>query len=190
MEKNNYYFGLTRLWWIPLLTGLAFIGFGAWCLCDPSQSLPILAYIFAGCIGVVGIFNMIYGLSNTGNNSTWGWAAACGVIEILFSLFLFFIPEPTLTVAFVYGIGLYIIFMTIFSFWESFMTMRYSSVWVWPIIIFVLAALVFAFLFILGPIGTATLGWLYIGISFICYGIYRILLSFCIRRINRDLGHI
>lgn len=188
METSNYFKGVTKYWWLPLISGLIFIGFGVWCLCDPSASLPILAYIFAGFIGLIGIFNLVYGLANTGRNEGWGWAAAGGVVEILFSILLFFIPTPVLTYVFAYGVGIYIIFMSIYSFFDSYSMSRYSSSLFWWILLFLLASLVFALIFILGPIGGAVLGWLYIGISFICYGVFRILISAKLNKINRSLN--
>lgn len=186
MEKSNFFYGLTRFWWMPLISGLIFIGFGAWCLCDPSASLPILAYIFAGFIGVIGIFNLFYGLSNANANNGYGWAMAAGIVEILFSILLFFIPTAILTWVFCYGIGIYIIFMSIYAFCESFMMSKYSSIWFWIFMLFLLVALVFALIFILGPVGTTMMGWLYIGISFVCYGIYRIMFACKIKKINND----
>lgn len=186
MEKSNYFYGLTKLWWIPLITGLIFIGFGIWCLCDPAPSLSILAYIFAGAIGAVGIFNVVYGFSNVSSYHGWGWAVGAGIIEILFSIFLFFIPSPALTWIFVYGVGLYIIFMTVFSFFDGLNMSRSSSFSMFWTVLFLLAALVFACIFIFSPVGTAVFGWLWIGISFICYGVYRVLLSCNLRSINKN----
>lgn len=190
MEKTNYFYGMSRLWWIPLLTGLIFIGFGVWCLCDPAPSLSILAYIFAGLIGAVGVFNFIFGLCNVSSYHGWGWAVAAGVVEILFSIFLFFIPTAILTWIFVYGVGLYIIFMAIYSFFDSFMLARSSALYIFFTALFLIAALVFAFFFILSPGGVnnvSVLGWLWIGISFICYGIFRVMLSCKIRQLNNNL---
>lgn len=187
MERNNYFSGITRLWWLPLLSGLIFIGFGVWCLCDPSASLPILAYIFAGFIGLIGIFNLVYGLANVNNNSGWGWAMGGGIVEILFSILLFFIPTPVLTWVFVYGVGIYIIFMSIYSFCDSYAMSRYSSSLFWLLLVFLLASIVFALIFILGPIGGAIVGWLWIGISFLCYGVFRILIACKIYNINKQL---
>lgn len=181
MKTSNYFYGLTKYWWLPLITGLIFIGFGVWCLCAPQSSLPILAYIFAGCIGLVGIFNLFYGLGSISSNHGWGWAVGSGIIEILFSIFLFFIPTELLTYVFIYGIGLYIIFMGIYSFVESFSMSGLSGFWFGWLLLFLLAAIVFACIFILGP---ATIGWLWIGISFLCYGVFRVLLGCKIRAIN------
>ena len=186
MERSNYFFGLAKNWWIPLLTGLVFIGFGIWCLCDPSQSLPLMAYIFAGCIAAIGIFNILYGISNTDSNHGYGAAMAAGVIEILFGIFIFWIPGPALVWAFTYGVGIYIIFMSVYSFFDNMMAKGSSSLF-WFILLFLLASLVFSLIFILGPIGGAILGWLYIGIAFICYGVYRVLLSCKLRQLNENL---
>lgn len=188
METSNYLSRRTRFWIFPVIAGLIYIGFGIWCLCNPSSSLPILAYICAGCIGAVGIFNFIYGLCNFGRMSGAGWAAAAGVVEILVSIFLFFLPTEVLTFAFVYGIGLYIIFMAVFSFFDNLSLSRYSGFWLWWMILLILGAIVFACIFILAPIGAGVIGWLSIGISFICYGLYRVILGAKIRRLNKDFA--
>lgn len=187
METSNFLGRITRFWWVPLITGLVFVGFGIWCLCDPTASLSLLAYFFAGAIGLIGIFNLIFGLTNIDTNG--GWALAGGIIEILFSIFLFFIPQPALTTIFIYGTGIYILFMTVYGFCESFMMSRYSnSVLSWILFFFLLVAFVFACIYILGPIGGGILIWLYIGISFIGYGIFRILLSARICEVNKILN--
>lgn len=185
MERSNYFYGLARLWWLPLLSGLVFLGFGVWCLCDPSQSFELLAYIFAGLIGAVGIFNLVYGLSNINSYHGWGWAVAGGIVEILFSIFLFFVPGSILAWVFGYGVGLYIIFMAIYSFFDGFMMSRFSSSWFACLLVVLLAALAFAFIFILSPIGPAVVGWIWLGISFLCYGAYKIGLAFRIRQLNK-----
>lgn len=183
MKTNSNIYGPSRFWWIPIISGLIFIVFGILCLCSPAATLPVLAYVFAGCIGAVGIFNLFFGFFNTGSYHGWGFAAAAGVIEILFSIFLFFLPAATLTYVFTYGVGVYIIFMTVYSFFDGLMQGT-KSFGFWVILFFLLAALVFALIYILGPIGGAVLGWLYIGISFICYGIYRIIFASRLHRLS------
>lgn len=187
MERTKYYFGLTRMWWVPLITGLIFIGFGAWCLCDPAPSLEILAYIFAGAVGLIGIGNLIYGINSYNSNHGWGWSLASGCVELIFSIFMFFVPSVVLTYFFVYGVGLYIIFSSIYSFFGSVMIVKNSPAWVTFIVIFLLAAVISGIIVVLGPVGTGTIGWLFIGISFCCYGVFRILLSAKIKELNNSL---
>lgn len=183
METTNST-GLARLWWLPLISGLIFIGLGVWCLCDPGPFYSILAYIFAGCIGAIGIFSLFYGIANYNTYSNWGWAVASGIVEILFSIFLFFIPDAILAYVFVYGVGIYIIFMAIYSFFECFIAARQSGFWMFWIILFGVTAIAFALIFILGPGAPALLGWIWMGISFLCYGAYRIVLACRVKALN------
>ena len=184
METSDYYHGLTKLWWLPLLSGIIFVGLGVWCLCDPGPFLSIMAYIFAGLIGAVGLFNLFYGICNYNTNANWGWAVAGGIVEILFCIFLYFIPDPLLAYVFVYGTGLYIIFMAIYSFFEYFMALRGSGFWMACASLLVLCALAFALIFILGPGAPGLIGWIWIGVSFLSYGVYRIILATRIKALN------
>lgn len=186
MEKSNYFNGLTRYWFLPLLTGLIFIGFGVWCLVDPAPSLKILAYIFAGAIGAIGVFNLFYGICNFDTYHGWGYATAAGIVEILFCIFLFFIPSPLLTWIFVYGIGLYVIFTAIYSFFDSFMMVRQSWAWIFGLLLLLGATIAFALIFMLEPGIVQMTGWIWIGISFLCYGVYRVLIACKLRQINQE----
>lgn len=194
METTNSSSGLSRLWWLPCLSGLIFIGLGIWCLCAPVGFLDVMAYVFAGLFGAVGIFSLIYGICTYNTNPNWGWSVAAGVIEILFCFFLFFMSPAFLAYVFVYGVGLYVIFMAIYSFFEYFAVARRSGFWFFWSILFCLAAIAFAITFIVGPgaselVGSVTpaaiagaaapavIGWLWMGISFLSYGAYRIILA-------------
>lgn len=200
METSNYY-GINKLWWLPLVSGLIFIGLGIWCLCAPTDFLDIMAYVFAGAFGAIGLFSLIYGVCNYNTNPGWGWSVAAGVVEILFCFFLFFIPQPILAYVFVYGIGLYVIFMAIYSFFEYFMVAKSNGFWFFWIIILSMAAVAFAITFIVGPgaselvgsvtslagdLAPAVIGWLWIGISFLTYGAYRIILSCRMKALNDE----
>lgn len=202
METNNYSSGISRLWWLPLLSGIIFVGLGVWCLCAPVPFLNIMAYVFAGVFGAIGIFSLIYGICNFNTNPNWGWSVAAGIVEILFCFFLFFIPESILAYVFVYGVGLYVIFMSIYTFFEYFMVAKSNGFWFFWIILFSLAALAFAITFIVGPgaselVGSVTaplagatvpavIGWLWMGISFLSYGAYRIILATRLKAIGNE----
>ena len=189
MGNSNFINGVTKFWWIPLLTGLIFIGFGVWCLCSPVASLTILAYIFAGFIGAAGLFNLLYGFSNVSSNHGWGWAVASGIIEILCSVWLFFLPSQVLTSAFIFAIGIYIIFVGINAICESVMINRFAPFWLLWILALLLVSIFCACVFLVAPVMGGVTVWLYIGISFICYGVYRIMLSLKMKRINKTFSN-
>lgn len=204
MKNSNYQTGIRKLWWLPIISGICFLGLGIWCLCAPVPFLDIMAYVFAGIFGALGVFNLIYGISNFDTNPGWGWSIAQGVIEILFCFFLFFIPQGLLAYFFVYGVGLYIIFMAVYTFFENFIAARSSGLWFCCTILLSLVAIAFAITFIVGPGATelvgsetaalagttvpAIIGWLWMGISFISYGLYRIVLATRVKALNDDLS--
>lgn len=187
MTKHVFNGGITRFWWIPLITGILGVAFGIWCLCAPENSLPVLAYVFSGCICVAGLLNLSYGVINTHPQSNWGWSLALGILELIIGIWLFCLPENILVPTFIYTIGIYIVVAAINAICESCVMSGYANDWLGIIIGLLLCTLIFAVIFLSGPIADGIAVWLYIGISLITFGIYRIVLAAKIRKINRTI---
>lgn len=189
MEKKDYIFkgGLTRLWWIPLITGLLAITVGIWCLCDPVSTLPVLAYFFAAAMCVAGCFNFVFSLVNAGRYPGWGWGFALGLLELISGVWLFCMPQGQLTVTFMYIIGLYMIFAVVNAIADACTFYgTYNSVLGWLIAILVIA-LFFAIVFLAGPVANGIAIWVFIGISLILFGGYRIGVAALMRKINKSI---
>ncbi|MDE6028401.1 MAG: DUF308 domain-containing protein [Muribaculaceae bacterium] len=186
--KNTFRRVSTKLWWFPLITGILSIGLGIWCLCSPDSSLTVLAYVFTAILLLAGCMNISYGIINTAPHSNWGWSLALGLIEVILAFWLYSLPAEVLMTAFVFGVGIYLIVVAINALCESFMLSSHSGEWTWLFVIFLLATLFFAFVFLAGPIAGGIAVWLYIGISFITFGCYRIGLAIKLNRINHRLG--
>ena len=87
-----------------------------------------------------------------------------------------------------YGIRVYdLVCAAINAICDSCTLYGYSKDWFGWIIAILLITLLFALIFMADPIGGGVAVWLYIGISFIMFGIYRLILSAKIRKINRDI---
>ncbi len=184
---NNLNVGISRFWWMPIITGLIAIGIGVWCLLSPQTSLPALAYAFCICLCAAGFFNLVFSFANMGGHYGWGWSLAYGIIELLCGIWLLNLPEGAMTTAFIYAIGIFILFIAINAICESVMIYNYASFWIGWLVALLLVTIICAFVFLAGPIAGGVAVWLYIGISFICYGVYRILLSAKLYRINKKL---
>lgn len=186
---NEYVFkgGVTKYWWIPLITGLMAIGIGVWCLCSPSTSLPVLAYTFAVIFCIAGFFNTIFSLINRKLHPGWGWSLALGLMEIGVGVWLLCLPVPQLTVTFIYAVGIYLLFAAINAICEICSVYTGVFSWVGWLVALLLVTILFAFIFLAGPVMGGVTVWLWIGISFIFFGCYRISLSFVIRKINRKI---
>lgn len=177
-----------KLWWIPMITGILAIVIGVWCLLSPVNSLTVLAWFFAAAITAAGVMNLSYGIANTAPHSSWGWSLALGLIEIICGIWMFMMPEAQLITVFIYTVGLYLIFVTINAICEAFMLAGFSRDWLAWMLIFLFASLVFAIIFLAGPIAGGIAVWLYIGISFMAFGIYRIILAFKLRKLGKMIG--
>lgn len=178
---------LHLLWWIPTITGILSIALGVWCFCSPATSLPIFAIFFACILMLAGIMNLGYAISNRKNNTNWGWSLAMSLVELICGIWLYTMPVAQLTVVFVYAIGFWLIFVAINSICESATLARYGWGWSILMILLLIATLVFAFYFLSDPLLGMEAGWLWIGISFITFGIYRLCLSYKLGAINRKI---
>ena len=187
MGNNSINARANKLWWIPLITGLLAIAIGVWCLFSPVDTLTVLAWFFAAALTAAGVLNLSYGIANTQPHSNWGWSLALGIIELICGIWMFMLPEAQLITVFIYTVALYIIFVTINAICESFVLAGYARDWLGWMLLFLIASLIFAVIFLAGPIAGGIAVWLYIGISFIAFGVYRIILACKYRKLSKQI---
>lgn len=186
---NDFTFkgGITKYWWVPLITGLFAIGIGIWCLCSPASSLPVLAYAMAVIFCVAGFCNSVFAIANRKFAPGWGWSLALGLIELVLGIWLLCLPSPVLTSTFIYAVGIYLIFAAINAICEVCSVYSGRTSWVGWLVALLLIVILFSIIFLAGPIGGGIAVWIWIGISFIFFGCYRISLSMVIRKINHQI---
>lgn len=174
--------GVKRMWYVPLITGLLSIGFGIWCLCSPTSSLPVFAYIFAAAILLAGVANVGYAGFTSSYSRNWGWSLALGLLEIVGGAWLFFLPAPELATAFIFTIGILILVGAINSIAEACYLSAFSGAGVVWMILMLIITIIFAVVFLSNPIAGGVVVWLWIGISLVAFGIFRIMLSMMLKR--------
>lgn len=184
---TNLQTGLKRLTWLPIVTGLIAIALGIWCLCDPTVSLKIFAYVFAGALCLSGLLNVILALSNSRIGWNWGWALAIGIIEIFCGVWMYTLPDMLMTSVFMFIIGIWILVAAINALCESFVMSSHSPFWTWISVLLLLATIVFAIIFMTNPLTGGIAVWLYIGLSLIFFGCYRLIFACTVRRISKNL---
>ncbi len=178
----------SKYWWLPLITGLLSVGLGIWCLASPDTSLPIMAYTFALVICSVGFLYTVFALLSIGSIAGWGFKLLCGVIEIICGVWLLLLPEAAMVSAFIYGIGFYLIFVALNAICEAILYYGDTKYWLAMLLSFIVCTLILAVIFLAGPLAGGIAVWLYIGIAFITFGIYRMLLSIKICQANKMLN--
>lgn len=178
---------VTSYWWLPVITGLLAIGVGIWCLACPGTSMPALAYTFSVVICAAGFLNVAFSLLSIGSLNGWGWKFFIGIIEIICGVWMIMMPEDQMVATFIYGVGFYLIFVALTAVCEIFMYYGDSKLWLSMLLAFVFCTLILAVIFLAGPIAGGIAVWLYIGIAFITFGIYRALLGIKIYQANKRL---
>lgn len=176
--------GITSYWWVPLLTGLICIALGIWTICCPAESIPVLAYAFAICLLLAGCFNVGFAIAASGFPK-WGWTLATGILELIAGGWMFFMPVAEMSAVFIFVAGIWLMCVAVNGMCEAIVMSSYSRSWLVWMILDLIAVIILAVVFLSQPLVGAVTVWLWLGISLICFGIFRLMLSATIRRINR-----
>lgn len=174
----------SRYWWIPLISGLLFFVFGIWTLCCPGESLEVLAYAFAIIFTIAGLFYIFFAAAASRWSSDWGWNLAIGILEVILGIWLLTLPAPQLTVAFMFIAGFWLLFAAINSVCESFAVSAGSFGWTMVSVLFLIATIIFAVIFLSNPIVGGIAVWLWLGLSLLCYGVFKIVVAFKLRSLG------
>ena len=178
----QYTGNLTRFWWIPLLTGLISIGLGVWVFCCPAASLAALAYVFAIALLAAGVLNIGYSLAVAAVMPNWGWALVLGILEIIAGVWMFTLQPAVLASAFVIFVGVWMLVAAVNSIGEACMLASISVAWAVWMVLLLIATVAFAVIFLCNPVVGGAIVWLWIGVAFVTFGIFRICLAFLIKR--------
>ncbi len=165
---------MSRFWWLPMIVGLISLGLGIWTLTRPVQSMMFLAYIFSIGFIVAGIFNLIFAVSVSKSYSGWGWSLAVGLLDLIAGIWLFALPPQQMLTTFVFIVGIWILVVAINELCQSFMLIRVSPWWILWMILLLIAVVVIAGVFLMNPIESGVIVWLWLGLSLTLFGIYRI----------------
>lgn len=186
MPHNNMpTLSFTRYWWIPLITGLVSIGFGVWTLCCPAESLKVLAYAFAICFTIAGLFYVVFACVASRWSSDWGWSLAIGIIEVIAGAWLLCLPAAQLTFAFMFIVGFWLLFAAINAVCESFVASSGSVGWTLWSVLFLILTIVFIVIFLSSPIAGGVAVWLWLGLSLISFGVFRLVLAGKLKSLGR-----
>jgi len=161
---------------------------GAWVLFAPASSLPVLAYAFAIGMIAAAVLDLGYAIAASGFHSQWGWGLASGILEMMAGIWLLSMPEAQLVTCFMIIVGIWILVAAINSIAEICVLSAFSAGWlVWSILLLT-AAIVLAVFFLTTPLFGGIAVWLWIGISLICYGVFRLVMAARLRSVGRLAG--
>ncbi len=174
----------TRNWWVFLLRGLLAVLFGLLALIWPEITLITLVILFGVFVLLEGVLNLMIGIASSETSRRWWITLIEGILGIGIAILTFICPDITAVVLlyFIAAWALLTGFMEIFAA----IRLRRMIKQEWIMIMSGVLSIIFAILLFVFPGESAiSLIWL-IGIFAIVIGVLLIILSFRLRRLNRE----
>ena len=173
---------LRRHWWVPVIRGIAAIGFGIIAFVYPGLTIATLVLFFGAWILIDGIFRIVGAIGHRASDPDWGWQLVIGILGIVVGLLTFHAPQITALALVIYiaawalMIGASEIALAV--------KMRREIKGEWFLILMGLASIAFAVLLLWNPIaGAAAVIWL-IAWYAVVIGILAIFFGFRLRSLR------
>ncbi|AZQ64020.1 HdeD family acid-resistance protein [Flammeovirga pectinis] len=117
-------------WYLPLISGLLFVGLGIWSAMHPLVTLVSLSYIFSITFLMVGTLQVIMAIVNRKNMIGWGWSLVGGIFTAVLGAILIANPALSITTLPLY-LGFYVMLQGFNSIGKAIEYKDHSSNWGW-----------------------------------------------------------
>jgi uncharacterized membrane protein HdeD (DUF308 family) len=180
-----------RHWWVSLLLGILFIITGIWVLRTPVASYLALATLFSIVLIINGVAEVFSALAMTSQkeSSGWGWILAGGIIDILIGIVI--ISNPAITIIILsFFIAFGLLFRGMIAIGTALdLRKSHDSYWLLLLLMGILG-LIFPFIILENPsiAGFAVVFWT--GLAFLIIGLFKVMLAFRLRKLNKLLPNI
>ena len=173
---------LKRHWWVPVIRGIAAIGFGIIAFVYPGLTIATLVLFFGAWILIDGIFRIVGAIGHRASDPDWGWQLVIGILGIVVGLLTFHAPQIT-ALALVIYIAAWALMIGASEIAIA-VKMRREIKGEWFLILMGLASIAFAVLLLWNPIaGAAAVIWL-IAWYAVVIGILAIFFGFRLRSLR------
>ncbi|MFV0376040.1 MAG: HdeD family acid-resistance protein [Mangrovibacterium sp.] len=170
-------------WYVPLIVGALFVIIGIYTLVSPLESYVALAIVFSISFLVSGLSEIIFSISNRHEIDNWGWNLTFGIFTFLIGLLLVANPEISITTLPFY-VGFLVLFRSIMGISFAIELKNYGILdWGNLMAISVLGVL-FSFLLLWNPLFAGMTIVFWTGLALITIGIFSVLLSFKLKKLN------
>lgn len=177
---------IAKNWWLLTIVGLAITLLGFWVYLNPLENYIALSILFSTIIFISGIFEIIFALTNSKIIKGWGWMLTSGIFDLMIGIILITKEELTMVILpFIFGIWLIFRGVTQISRGVLIKQARIKN-WGWSIFGGILVV-IFGFMVIYSPVFGASSIIVWTALSLIILGLFTILFSFIMKKINHIL---
>jgi len=178
MKKSTY-------WWVPLLFGVVFVLIGYWILRSPEESFEKITKYIGVIILISGSIQLYFTIRNRRGIPGWGFQLAGDVFDLAVGAALVINPSLLLKLITLF-VGIWLIANSIAIFMKAAEARKdQHKYWAWEFALgFFLMLLAIVFLWHPMLLGITIAVWT--GLAFIILGIFRIALTFRLRRLRKQ----
>ncbi len=180
----NFIRNSIKNWWLILLVGALFIAGAIYMFSNPEATYEALAVIFSILIIAIGVFQIVFAISNSDSMKGWGWTLVLGILSLMAGIILVSYPDVD-AVAYALFVGLYFLFQSVGTIGSAFDLRDYGTKgWGWLLVLGILGMVISFFLIRRLDVAALTAVML-TGINLLILGIVFIIAAFEFRRIQR-----
>lgn len=177
MKKSTY-------WWVPLLFGLVFILIGYWILRSPEESFEKITKFIGVIILISGTIQLFFTIQNRRGIPGWGFQLAGDLFDLGVGAALVINPSLLLKLITLF-VGIWLVANSIAIFMKAAGARKdQHSYWIWE---FALGSflMLLAVIFLWHPMLLGITIAVWTGMAFIILGIFRIVLTFRLRKLRK-----
>lgn len=173
-------------WWVSLIVGIISIVLSIVCAFTPMAAFATLSLFLVISFLIGGISEIAFAVSNRKRLDHWGWMFAMGIIDLIFATTV--LCNPLLAPLILsYLIAFWILLQSIWGIGMSLHLQAKGNGWGWLLSLSILGVLTSLLLFLRPEVVILFTAYI-LSFGFLCYGIFRIYLSFKIKSLEKYLS--
>lgn len=170
-------------WYLPLIVGILFVGFGLYMFSTPAESYLTLLIVFSMLFIFSGLSDIIFSISNKNELEGWGWTFMSGVFNFIIGAILLNHPEISIVLLPVF-VGFTVLFKSITAISLSLELKKYGVLDWGNLMGIGVLGVIFSIILLWNPMfaGLSVVVWT--ALAFITFGIFNIYFSVKLKKLK------
>ncbi len=170
-------------WWLLLLVGALLIVGGVYTFTQPEASYAALSVVFSILFIVIGIFEIVFSISNNDSLDNWGWMLFFGVVTLVIGVLLVLNPEVSMATL-PYYVGFLLLFRSIAGLSLAIDLNNNEVPNTGLLSVMSILGIIFSFVLLWNPRIAGMTVVIWTGLTLIILGIFSVITSFQLRKIK------
>ncbi|MCF6297714.1 MAG: DUF308 domain-containing protein [Flavobacteriaceae bacterium] len=177
---------IVKNWWLLTVAGVLMTLLGVWVYKNPVENYIGLSILFSIILFISGVFEIIFALTNTKTLKGWGWVLSSGIFDLIIGSILITREDITMEILPII-FGIWLIFRGVIQISRGILLKEaHFTNWWWSALGGLLIV-IFGLLVVYDPAFGSTSIVIWTALSLVILGIFTILFSFLIKKLQHYL---